>query len=618
MKKTAVFLFLLLCFPVFIIKGQTGPAGVGSSSNNPLWLKADAGTSTTADNTPLSSWNDQSGNGINVSQISATQQPLFRTSVMNGFPAIEFDNGNTPGQNDFLIAPDNSLLDNTNGYTFFTVTRMKTLDGDARCIVSKRTAIDQDEAFMLFYYTGNNFFTDLDGLGDRFSTPAPAYAVNTNYLHSVVYDGTLTASNRAKVYDSEFLKVTAAESSPVIGNKASPLLLGATHSSDNRPFSGYISEVIIYTTALNDASRIIVNNYLSAKYNIALNSNDKYAGDDPANGNYDREVAGIGKEASGMNTAFAASATGGLSMSMVSGLDNGDYVLVGHASPSNSQLTTDVGGMTGTGNARWERIWYIDVANTASNIVVDVEFDLSDGGMAPLVPGNVADYLLLYRPGQTGNWTELATANSTPGDRIKFNSYSFTNDGYYTVGTKNMTSSPLPIELLGFNAKCSENEVKLEWATATETNNDFFTVERTRDGSSFEAAAIVKGAGNSNSVKEYSAVDKLAWDGTYYYRLKQTDFDGSATYSELISINCSSDEKPLLFPNPATERLNIVIPVDEVCYVQIINPMGQAVYSAQLESNGQIDLSSSERGIYFVKFTYPSFGRSYSEKLVKQ
>ena len=151
--------------------GQTGPAGVGSPATNVLWLKADAGTSTSTNGSPLASWTDQSGNGVVLSQSNAAQRPQFVSSFMNGFPAIEFDNNGASGQNDYLITPDNPIFDNTNGYSFFTVTRMKGF-GDAQSIISKRNNVGNEEAFMLFYYTGNRLFVDIDNDNNRFSNSA--------------------------------------------------------------------------------------------------------------------------------------------------------------------------------------------------------------------------------------------------------------------------------------------------------------------------------------------------------------------------------------------------------------------------------------------------------------
>src|SRR5690606_4653171 len=110
-------IFFQFCVPFFLL-AQTGPAGVGSPSNNVLWLKADAATSSTVNNTPISFWNDQSGNGIDVTQTVSAQQPSFATNVMNGMPGVQFDNVNGNSVNDKMLGPDSPLIDNTAGYTF--------------------------------------------------------------------------------------------------------------------------------------------------------------------------------------------------------------------------------------------------------------------------------------------------------------------------------------------------------------------------------------------------------------------------------------------------------------------------------------------------------------------
>src|SRR5688572_4090967 len=99
-KAGCAIAFSLFLFSPVNVLAQTGPAGVGSSANNALWIKADAGTSTTTNGASVSLWQDASGNGNNVSQATVAQQPLYATSVMNGYPAIQFDNNNGAGQND--------------------------------------------------------------------------------------------------------------------------------------------------------------------------------------------------------------------------------------------------------------------------------------------------------------------------------------------------------------------------------------------------------------------------------------------------------------------------------------------------------------------------------------
>ncbi len=601
--------------------GQTGPAGVGTSNKNVFWLKADKGTSTTTNSTSISFWNDQSGNAINVTQTIATQQPSFCLNVMNGFPAIQFDNVSTT--NDKLLGPDSPSLDSTTGYSFFMVSRPQNVDGNARVIVSKRTTVAVDQSFMHFYYSGNNFYTDIETNNDRYNTAA-TFASNNNYLIDQFYDGSLAAASRCKTYISSSLNVTAAETSTLVPNNASPILIGSTDATDTRPFGGYIAEVIIYTVAVNDPCRIIVDNYLSAKYNIALLVNDKYLGDNAGNGNYDYEVAGIGKDATGSNPSFSASICAGLGISSTGiGLDNTDYLLAGHASFANAQVTVDVGGMTGINNARWLRIWYIDVTNVSTNINTNIEFDMSDGGVAPVTLGVASDYVLLYRAAQVGNWTELVTGSAIVGDRVQFNGYDLVNDGYYTIGTRNYLVSPLPIELINFDAIMNGKKVDITWTTLSEKNNEGFEIEKSKDGINFEVVSEIKGALNSDQKINYSDTDFNPYEGISYYRLKQTDVNGKKSYSQLVAVNFKLNKEGIrVYPNPTNGEFNIDfsdLSNSEVLVV-IRDASGREFFSKVFvkQENGELIIVNSNHeltpGTYLV--TASSENKLFSTKVI--
>ncbi len=212
---------------------QTGPGGVGNSANNAFWIRADLGTSTTTNGSPVSSWQDVSGNGNDISQTVAVQQPLYTASLMNSYPAVLFDNNSTGGQNDYFSGLDDPSLDNTNGLTIFTVVRQTNLAGAARSIIAKRTNVGVNQAYMFFFYTSDRIHTDIVSNDNRFSTPAPAFTTGTNYILSLHYDGTLAAASRAKVYSGQTLLVTSTESDATIPNYNSPLIVGATHVGDN-------------------------------------------------------------------------------------------------------------------------------------------------------------------------------------------------------------------------------------------------------------------------------------------------------------------------------------------------------------------------------------------------
>lgn len=120
--------------------------------------------------------------------------------------------------------------------------------------------------------------------------------------------------------------------------------------------------------------------------------------------------------------------------------------------------------------------------------------------------------------------------------------------------------NPLPIELLNFEAAAVDKSVQLTWATATEINNDYFTVERSADGKQFEEVAKVKGAGNSNTALNYNATDHQPIFGISYYHLKQTDFDGKVSFSNIIPVKFGGIIQLSVSPNPS-DGTNVTIQI---------------------------------------------------------
>ena len=610
-------------FLVTVLHAQTGPGGVDNTTNNVLWLKADVGTSTTTNSVAVSSWADQSGNSNTVTQATANLQPLYMTSIINGFPCIWFDN--VSSTNDKMLGKNSATLDGTAGYTFFTVTRPQNLDGSsARAIISKRTTVSVQESFMQFYYTSNKLFTDIETTDDRYNT-ATTFTNNTNYLIDQLYDGTLAKASRCKTYVGGNLDVTSAETNSFVPNNISPLVIGSTDSSDGRPFGGYIAELIIFRKAVNNAERYIVDNYLSAKYNLTI-VNDLYVGDNTSNGDYDFEVAGIGIDASGSNLAFATSRGAGLGITQNSGFGNGDYLLAGHKTPVNSLDSVDVVGITGTGIQRWSRIWYWDLTDAGTAMTVDISFNLNDGGFAFAPNAGVAsNYQLIYRSGQSGAWTAVATASSTSGTTIFFNNIALPNgDGYYTIATQQKTASPLPISLLDFTAIANNNKVDIKWTTVTETNNSYFTIEKSDDGKNFNKLINVQGAGNSTSQKDYYESDYQPYNGTSYYRLKQTDFNGNYKYFPIVVVFFNLEKNIKFYPNPIQTNQNLNAQVtgykNEEILVVLRDVQGKEFYSKLIISEEDTQLFTFDATQQIPPGTYlivaSSNGSIYSQKII--
>lgn len=110
--------------------------------------------------------------------------------------------------------------------------------------------------------------------------------------------------------------------------------------------------------------------------------------------------------------------------------------------------------------------------------------------------------------------------------------------------------SALPIELLSFTGEKFGEDVLLRWSTASEEGNDFFTIFRSRDMQAWQEIAVVPGAGTSQSRIDYQLVDEFPHLGTNYYKLRQTDFDGTFADSHVIAVDFDVGDRFIAFPNP--------------------------------------------------------------------
>ncbi|MBK8612168.1 MAG: T9SS type A sorting domain-containing protein [Flavobacteriales bacterium] len=136
----------------------------------------------------------------------------------------------------------------------------------------------------------------------------------------------------------------------------------------------------------------------------------------------------------------------------------------------------------------------------------------------------------------------------------------------------------MPIELLEFEAKADPpTGVRLNWRTATELNNDHFTVERSADLFEWVAVATVPGAGNSSTALSYVTLDPKPRVGINYYRLRQTDMDGTSTLSHTESVLWAKASDVSLFPNPAHEQLIVVAAQLEQGSLRLFNASGAEI-----------------------------------------
>jgi hypothetical protein len=164
-------------------------------------------------------------------------------------------------------------------------------------------------------------------------------------------------------------------------------------------------------------------------------------------------------------------------------------------------------------------------------------------------------------------------------------SFSAKSETQITFGAKDQ-DIPLPIELTAFSALCINTTAHIIWSTATETNNDYFILEKSRDAVNWFELARIDGAGFSNSEISYSYNDNNLFAGDNYYRLTQVDYDGTSETFKIIQINCDKhkdgEERVLVFPNPFQSKLNIMFEnfTDEKVHVEIFDELGKIIINS--------------------------------------
>lgn len=437
------------------VNGGNGPGGIGTADGNSsleLWLRSDRGAfsntgcsiaATSSGN--VGCWQDQSGNGNNATE-SGTASPTYNTAVQNGQPSMRFD-----GVDDGFNLNPTLLPNGSSARTFVFAT--------------------QANAGAAFQST-LSYGTNAAGQRINVTTTAAETAVavqlhtygitsgTTNWQTAVIDIPSTSTSDGWDFYrDSVQLapEGTIAGSPQTINTGTADADLGRA-SFIASFYDGDIGEAIVYSVELPSVQRILVDNYLSAKYDVSLGANDVYDGDTGANGNFDLDVAGIGRF--GGNNHTQAYSVGMIVRNRSFLQDDGDWLLFGHRTAVNSNSTNDLpttgDWATAPDPRRWDRHWYVDVTDVVGTTggTVDIIFDFSEGsmdGQLPNVP--VSNYRLLKRTLDTGQFSDIATATAVVGDQVQFLNVNVADLGSnFTLGTLDFTDSPTAVTMQNLTA----------------------------------------------------------------------------------------------------------------------------------------------------------------------
>ena len=227
------------------------------------------------------------------------------------------------------------------------------------------------------------------------------------------------------------------------------------------------------------------------------------------------------------------------------------------------------------------------------------------------------NYYLLKRHDASSAWaavgTQIPVVGQVVGSALQASSSLLTTWSDFGEGYGG--GSTLPITLSSFTVSMINNDyANLQWVTSAELNNEYFDVQRSADGKTFESIGRVEGMGTSLVRHDYELNDEQPLDGMSYYRLKQVDFDGTSSYSPIQSLNnvqvvLTSDDVNV-FPNPATTEINVAVQMKKEGdqEIQIVDLAGRLVYSQtqnfyEGQNQFKMPLDNLPTGFYFVKFS---------------
>ncbi len=278
---------------------------------------------------------------------------------------------------------------------------------------------------------------------------------------------------------------------------------------------------------------------------------------------------------------------------------------------------THVNALSGADNSNntVDRFWRIEVqGNTVATLIFSSTASERTGVVNPRAQ--------LWEPVTTG-WFLPSGVQTNPTAATTQASGLTAFNAWWTLSS---ASSPLPVELVLFEAKAQENgQVRLDWMTASELNNDFFTIERSADGENFTSLFTTDGAGTTSSASVYKAFDESPLSGVSYYRLKQTDFDGTESNSQVRMVNFRKQLQVSVFPNPfsgTTVNINTNAENEMITNISLFDLAGKLVSSINRNPGmfdsglAEIDFGKSlENGTYLVEIN--TTAGIYREQLIK-
>jgi hypothetical protein len=615
------FLLFVASFGTLTLNAQSYyPGGLGNS-NLFLWLNAGKTSSITQNGSnQVSAWADLSGNGYNFLQGTPANAPVYgATASPAGKPALTFTSTSSQYLSLGTLPASISFAGGVSTFSVVSYNASQTAQGWQRIFdfgngqASNNFMTGRNGSTAHTYYEGWN-----GGTGDQTYTAAPSSPITNGAenLYEVVQQpgaaGSLTAV--AQYLAGTVQTVTGQTGSsqtwiPAAIARTSNFIGRSNWAADNY-FSGTMSEILLYNTALNTTRRVIVENYVATAWNQAV-SVSRYT--PPSTTTYRTNLVGIGYTSSTDNfLTDVAGSTDGLGFSSgttaADFLQNAGYLMAAHNAQSNTVIVgaTVPGIVSATTLSRWNRSWNVQKTGGTAAGAVTLSFNFADYNGT--TPSGLNTYALLYNATDgtfaTGTNQLISTSSTTvAGNAVSFKvTASNLAAGYYTILS---SASPivLPVTLTAFTATKQGSSSLLEWSTSDQTGFSRFDIEMSGDGVHFSTIATVGASTNSGA---YTFTDSKPLQGKNYYRLAMVDLDGTVAYSGIRTLAFDVSDNPAVsfhvYPNPVTDRLHLAFThVPGKVNIRLFDTRGQVVRTLTTTSASvDIPVSDLTKGIYIV------------------
>jgi hypothetical protein len=627
----------------------TNPAGtrtIGVCSSYPgtnalglkQWLKSDAGVS----GTPVSTWTDQIGVTIANFVGNGTSRPTVVSTAVNFQDYIRFD-----GVNDTMKSNTNFTGNTLFGTTDNTILMIKNYKGGT---VDYKWETDPTNAYRIGMETNGTAqridFVDDNGGGKNNASTTSIF--NKDVM--VEYLSDATTINLKLNGNVDATKTHPSLTFSPGGVISHPLFLGGNGFTNSTLFCQVdMAEVMTFNKKLSASELRRVESYLALKYGITLGNNKGggssviYMASDGTqiwnnHTGYHNYVIGIGRDnaagSSGLNKLKSTSVVSLNGSTDIITLANSNFTTPAAfgndkafliAGNNAGSLATPIyafyshAGPATTIAYQSSRIWATQKTGTHSgNLIIEVDMALVNGPTGYGTNTNTDIRLLLdddvnFSNASAGEHTySPAGGFAATGGKIYF-SVPYADiqagTGYFTIGSVNGVTAPLPVTLTEFKAECHQEQTELKWSTASETNNDHFTIDLTNDGINYQTVATIAGAGTSSMQHLYSWTDDREFAAERYYRLSQTDYDGTLHLFNTIRSDCGSMPGSLEITNVTSSGNELLFEYNSMSegnhLIKLYDGTGKLVFSGMKfcgagPQAGSIEISEFGAGIYLL------------------